>query len=209
MAKRETREEKAARFEGEQRARIVTEFKARVAKARSMRTFDERLLFAADGRDTMVGVLYDLLHRYESATVDLKRRATQLAEELAGALAKMQDNRHDVFSYSNPVATTGSEIEKAHHVRMTLADAIVTVSRETGWWVPQVHDTRAVARHAQLCSFHVEARPHGMFHIVANGAALTGTDMGLQPADAAAPLVAEYETDESAWLAAEKFHGQW
>jgi len=211
MAKRQTREEKAAQFVAEQNARRAAEFQQRVLKARAMRTFDEKLLFAEGDRDPMVGVLYDLLHRYESATEDLKRRTTQLSEELAGALVKLQDNRHDVFSYSNPVATTGSEIEKAHHVRMALADAIATTARATGWWVPQVFDTRQRARHAQLCSFEVKLTTddRDMFVVMANGTPLTGVDIKAQPANAAAPLVAEYETEESAWLAADAFHGQW
>lgn len=208
MAKRETREEKAARLEAEGRAKKVAEFKQRVADARSMRTYSKDLLFnGGSDRDPIVGVLYDLLHRYESASDSLKQRMASLRQQLEEAQARLDDNRHDAFSWSNPIATVGSDIEKAHHVRMALADAVATLGRATGWWTPQVFDTRTRARHAQLCSFEVVARGSGTFQIMREGKAMTAADFGEQGEQA--QLVRDYATEEAAWLAADAFHGQW
>lgn len=205
---RETREQKAERLAAEGRAKKVAEFKQRVAKARSMRTYSKELLFdSSSDRDPVVGVLYDMLHRYDSASADLRQRMDSLRKQLEEGTARLDDNRHDVFSWSNPIATVGSDIEKAHHVRMTLADAIASLGRATSWWTPQVFDTRARQRHEQLKSFDVIARATGTFQIMCNGKAMTAAEFGVTGEQAA--LVRDYATEEAAWLAAESFHGQW
>lgn len=215
MAKRETREEKQARQQAEARATKANEMKKKVAHARGLRIYTERVAWEAmahggDGTDNKVlGTLWEMVRRYESASDDLRQRMNRLRDELGTALLRLDDGRHDAFSFSNPVATTGSNIEEAHTTRKVLGDSIAQLARATGWWVPQVHDTRAKLRHRQLATMEVVARAHSMFHIVVDGKPLTGVDMGLQPKDAAEPLVSEYESEESAWLAADAWMGSY
>lgn len=211
MAKRETREEKTARLQAEGRARKVAEFKQKVATARSMRTYSKDLLFnSGSDRDPMVGVLYDLVHRYESASADLRQRMDRLQRDLADAVLRLDDNRHDAFSFSNPVATVGSDIEKAHHQRMTLADAIATVGRASGWWVPHVFDTRTRARHAQLCSVEVVASGGGYGVRMVDPRMADGANVQWLASDGTLQSNGHlYNDEDSAWLAADAWFGNW
>lgn len=208
MAKRESREEKAARVQAEARQREVNEIKQRAAKARGLRVYSEKAAWTMlSENDMSVGTLWELVRQFDGANDDLRKRIESLASEMADALRRHEDGRRYVFGGSYAIGNNGAEIERLDAKRQTLADAVAMTARATGWWVPQVHDGHARQRHARLSTLEVVARANNMFHIVSEGRTLTGVDLKLQPADAAAPLVAEYETEDSAWLAAAKYVG--
>lgn len=217
MAK-QTREEKAAAkaalAQQQQRERDVNEIKQRAAKARGLRTYSEKLAWtemaeSVDGnRSHALGTLWELVRQFDSANDDLRRRVESLHSDMADALKRLEDGRRYAFTGSYAIGNTGAEIEQLNGKRQALADAVAMVARSTGWWVPQVYDGHARRQHARLSTLEVVERNDGrMFCIMCEGAALTGVDLKLQPADAAAPLVSEYETEDSAWLAAAKYVG--
>jgi hypothetical protein len=210
MAKRETREEKAARFVVEARQRDVDEIKQRAAKARSLTPYTEKAaweLLAAG--DKSLGTLWELVRMFDAANDDLRRRIESLASEMADALLRHANGRRFVFGGSYAIGSTGADIERLDAKRLALADAIAMTARATGWWVPQVYDSHERERHARLSTLEVVERNDGtMFCIMCEGKALTGVDLRLQPADAAAPLASEYTSADAAWLAAAAYVGR-
>lgn len=208
MAKRLTREEKAAQAQQAQRERDVNEIKQRANRARNLRTYSEKAAWTMlSENDMSVATLWELVRQFDSANDDLRKRVASLAEDMANALKRIDDGRRYAFSGSYAIGNTGAEIEQLNAKRQTLADCVAMTARATGWWVPQVHDGHAKQQHARLSSLEVVSRANDMFQIMCEGKALTGVDLRLQPADAAEPLVSEYTTEDAAWLAAAKYVG--
>lgn len=204
---RMTREEKAEQFNAKQRTKKVAEFKQRIAKARSLTVYNERLVF--DSVDKRASVLFDMVRQFTQSGADLHRKTQRLIEEMQNALVKIDANEQDVFSYSNPLATPGSDIEALHTKRKVLVDAIQSIAYALDYYVPQVQNKRALEQRRRLVNVDVLQSTDGreMWRIEIEGTPLTGVDMRLQKVDAANPLVSEYNSEESAWLAAAEYVG--
>ena len=203
---RQSREEKAAAAEAALRTRKVDEFKQRIAKARALKIYNERVAFEESDRGGLA--LFELVRRYQSAGDDIRRKTKSLVEEMQRALQKLDDNYTDVFSYSNPLATPGSDIEQLHATRKALRDGIATLAYALGYHVPQIMNVRELKQHEKLVNVNVERHDRELFVITVNGKVLSGVDLGLQKADAV-PVVSEYLSEESAWMAAAAYVGEY
>lgn len=194
---RMTREEKQAAAAKEAQTKKVNEIRQRFAKARALRTYDDRLAWETLD-DKGAQALYELVHRYNSCADDLRKRTERLVEEMQRALHKMEANEADVFSYSNPIATSGSDIEALHTTRKVLTESIRTLAWATGFWVPQIASMRQRERHRLLCGIDVVQSGGGYGVRMLDGETATwlAADGTLQ-ADGVT-----YETEELAWLAA-------
>jgi len=216
MAKRMSREEKTAQAQQQQREREVGEIKQRAARARSLRTYSEKAAWTemsegVDGnRQAAAGTLWELVRMFDSANDDLRKRIASLADEMANALRRFDDGRRYVFGGSYAIGNNGAEIERLDAKRQALADAVAMTARASGWWVPQVYDGHARARHARLSTVDVAARADGLFYIMCEGKPLTGYMGGpkVDDADTRQPEPLQYESEDSAWLAAAAYIGR-
>jgi len=204
---RQTREEKAAAAEAALRTRKVDEFKQRIAKAKALKTYSERTAWESDDRSGLA--LYELVRRYQDTGDSIAKKTRSLVDELQRALQKLEDNYTDVFSYSNPLATPGSDIEQLHATRKALREGIATLAYALGYHVPQIMNVRELKQHDKLVIFSVKTDDtfDTVGRVMVGEKTLMISDVAKNTGNDDNPM--GYDSEESAWLAAATYIGEY
>lgn len=211
---RETREERAERFNSEQRTKRVAEFKAKINSERCRRVYSERAAFDANrqGEDRSAIAIYEVVREFKTSCETLRKLIDRMAERMTEATTRL-DRGENPFWHSTAMGDLPADIERANARRTALAESVHRLAWATNWYVADVLTDRERERRDLLVSLDVVTHPTIsdryavgrattdalFYHAVVDGI----PSLTVLEADAQA-----FETEEAAWLAAMALCGE-
>ena len=222
MAKRQTREERAAEAQAQRNRETIDSLKKRITEARATRVYSRERTHERSAQ-----ALYELVHEFERAKERQLRNIERLRERLQRSVERLNEN-DSANHYSTMVGDIGADIERDNASMEALRSSVLRLAWATDWYVPQVMTDRQRRKHDLLASISVLARePYGLVDAAAGTPGCTFVVVSDQndtrfylslTNDPTRALVAldvdreraqRYDTEDAAWLSAVAFldHG--